>query len=81
MQDTQTMIVRQSSLKFVNDYMSMLEQPLGMYETVTLAEIIKEYVLHGRTDTINERLKKFDEFVTKHQSKDILERIKSEMKS
>jgi|11_taG_2_1085331.scaffolds.fasta_scaffold04478_2 hypothetical protein len=80
MQDTQTMIVRQSSLKFVNDYTSNLDQPIGIYETVALAEIIKEYVLNGRTADINKRLMAFDKFVMKESAKDIVDKIKFELR-
>lgn len=79
MKDTQTYIVRQSSLKFVNDYMTLIGTPVGVYETVALAEIITNYVLNGRTKEINERLQNFDKFVMEETSRDLLNKIKFDL--
>ena len=79
MTDTQTQIVRQSSLKFVNEYVSMLDQPIGMYETVAVAEIITDYVLNGRTTEVNTRLKNFDKFLLEGTGREIVDKIKFEM--
>jgi hypothetical protein len=79
MTDTQTQIVRQSSLKFINEYLQMVEQPIGLYETVAAAELVTDYVLNGRSKNVNQRLQAFDEFLLKNTSRDLVEKIKFEM--
>ena len=81
MRDTQTHIIRQSSLKFVNEYMALVGTPLGMFETVTLAELITDYVLNGRTKDINDRLKNFDKFLIEDTARELLDKVKFELQS
>jgi hypothetical protein len=79
MQDTQRHIIRQSSLKFINDYVNIVNSPIGLYETVAAAELITEYVLKGNTTDINERLKKFDKFLVDETARELLNRVKFEL--
>lgn len=79
MNNNQIQIVRQSSLKFVNDYMTLIGTPIGMLETVSMAEIITTYVMNGQTKEVNDRLKKFDKFITEETSRELLERVKFEL--
>jgi hypothetical protein len=81
MKDTQTHIIRQSSLKFVNDYMNLVGTPLGMFETVTLAELVTEYVLNGRTKEVNDRLKNFDKFLMEETARDLMDKVKFELQN
>lgn len=79
--NTQTSIVRQSSLKFTVEYLNLLETRMGLFETVAVTELISEYVVNGFTPDIKNRLQKFDDFLTKGQAENIVDRIKFEMSS
>jgi hypothetical protein len=79
MQDTQRHIIRQSSLKFINDYINIIGSPIGLYETVAAAEMITEYVLKGNTKEINNRLQKFDTFLRDENLQNVIEKLKEEM--
>jgi hypothetical protein len=77
--NTQTQIIRQSSLKFVIEYLNLVKVPLGMQETVGIAEIISQYVIEGRTPQVIEKLKRFDNYVNESVTDDIVERLKVEL--
>ena len=79
--NTQTSIVRQSSLKFIVEYSNSLDVRLGLMETVAVTELISEYVIGGFTPDIKERLQKFDEFILMNDANNIVEQLKFEMKS
>jgi hypothetical protein len=81
MKDTQIHIIRQSSLKFINDYMTLVGTPLGMFETVTLAELVTEYVLNGRTKEVNDRLKNFDKYLIEETARDLIDKVKFELQN
>ena len=78
MNNTQTQIIRQSSLKFLNDYMAQVGTPLGLYETINLAEVVTDYVTNGPTKEVNERLKRFDKFLMDETARELLDKIKEE---
>ena len=77
--NTQTQIIRQSSLKFVIEYLNLVKVPLGMQETVAITEIISQYVIEGRTPQVIEKLKRFDNYVNESVTDDIVERLKVEL--
>jgi len=77
--NTQTQIIRQSSLKFVIEYLNLVKVPLGMQETVGVTEIISQYVIEGRTPQVIEKLKRFDNYLNESVTDDIVERLKVEL--
>jgi|SaaInlLV_10m_DNA_1039704.scaffolds.fasta_scaffold118296_2 hypothetical protein len=79
--NTQTSIVRQSSLKFTVEYLNMIKSPLGLMETVAVTELISEYVVNGFTPDIKQRLQKFDGFIQSVDAENIVQNIKFEMSS
>ena len=79
--NTQTSIVRQSSLKFIIEYSNSLDVRLGLMETVAVTELISEYVVNGFTPDIKERLQKFDQFIESSDADNILKQLKFELKS
>jgi len=79
--DTATAIARQSSLKFVIEYLNMIEVPLPLHATVGITEVITEYVILGRTPEVNERLQKFDNYIKEGVVDDIVDRLKFELKN
>jgi len=77
--DTATAIARQSSLKFVIEYLNLTNMPLGLSETVGVTEVITEYVINGRTPQVRERLSSFDKFMSESAADDIVDRLKFEL--
>lgn len=65
--DTQRMIVRQSSLKFVLDYYKSIGHNPNLIETLRLSEIVSDYVFDGITPSIKTVVKNFDEVMKKHK--------------
>lgn len=59
----QMAIVRQSSLKFVQDYLRVIGTPCTMKETIRMCEVITQYVMEGPTKEVNEKLDKVDNYL------------------
>lgn len=68
-------IARQSSLKFVSEYLTLCNSPLPINETVGLAEVITNYVLEGRTPQVVEKLKRFDNYLSDDMVDKIVENL------
>jgi len=77
--DTGTAIARQSSLKFVMEYLQLVNMPLGLSEAVGVTELITEYVINGRTTEVRERLQSFDKFLMGSAADSIVEKLKFEI--
>ena len=77
--DTGTAIARQSSLKFVIEYLNMIEVPLPLNATVGISEVITEYVINGRTSEVKDRLERFDNYIKEGVADDIVDRLKFEL--
>jgi hypothetical protein len=61
----QLMIVRQSSLKFVAEYLRLIGTPMTMKETIGLCEAVTEYVMDGRTKEVNAKFDAIDNYIAK----------------
>ena len=61
----QLMIVRQSSLKFVAEYLSLIGTPMTLKETIGLSEAVTEYVMEGRTKEVNAKFDAIDNYICK----------------
>ena len=72
-------IARQSSLKFVIEYLNLVSSPLPINETVGLTEVITEYVLNGRTKDVVNKLNRFDHYLSDKVVTDITTKVKFEM--
>ena len=59
----QVIIVRQSSLKVVTDYLRMIGSPMKFKEVVGMADVLTEYVMNGRTKEVMSKLDKIDSFI------------------
>jgi hypothetical protein len=64
-QDTQNSIVRQSSLKFVQDYQRTIGVPLKLKEIIGITNIIADYCQNGYSKDLSEKLDKVDEYIQK----------------
>ena len=61
----QLMIVRQSSLKFVAEYLRLIGTPMTLKETIGLSEAVTEYVMEGRTKEVNAKFDAIDNYICK----------------
>lgn len=59
----QLMIVRQSSLKFVSDYLRLIGTPMTMKETIGMSEAVTDYVINGRTKEVNSKFDAIDKHI------------------
>jgi hypothetical protein len=76
--DTGTAIARQSSLKFVMEYLQMVNMPIGLSEITGISELITEYVINGRTPEVRERLKSFDNYLTENAVESVVDKLSFE---
>lgn len=59
----QLMIVRQSSLKFVSEYLRLIGTPMTMKETIGMTEAVTNYVINGRTKEVTTKLEAIDKHI------------------
>lgn len=64
MTDKEQSIIRQSSLKFVNDWASINNLNLTMKETIGITSVITEYCLYGQTKDIMSKVAKIDNYLS-----------------
>lgn len=64
-QDTQNSIVRQSSLKFVQDYQRTIGVPLKLKELIGITNVIVDYCQNGYNKDLAEKLDKIDDYIQK----------------
>lgn len=63
--DKQVMIVRQSSIKVAQDFLCCKSgTKYGMNELISTADLITEWVLNGKTDTVKLRATNLDKYLT-----------------
>lgn len=60
---TQDSIVRQSSLKFVQDYQRTIGTPLTIKEIMGITNVIVDYCQNGWSKDLSERVEKIDTFI------------------
>lgn len=60
---TQDSIVRQSSLKFVQDYQRTIGTPLTLKEILGITNVIVDYCQNGYTKEIGERISAIDKHI------------------
>lgn len=60
---TQESIVRQSSLKFVQDYQRSIGCPLTIKEIMGITNVIVDYCQNGWSKELGERVDKIDNFI------------------
>jgi|Laugresbdmm110sd_1035091.scaffolds.fasta_scaffold684317_1 hypothetical protein len=60
---TQDSIVRQSSLKFVQDYQRTIGTPLTLKEILGITNVIVDYCQNGYSKELGERISKIDEHI------------------
>lgn len=60
---TQDSIVRQSSLKFVQDYQRTIGTPLTIKEIMGITNVIVDYCQNGWSKELSERVDKIDNFI------------------
>ena len=60
---TQDSIVRQSSLKFVQDYQRTIGCPLTIKEIIGITNVIVDYCQNGWSKDLGERVDKMDTFI------------------
>lgn len=60
---TQDSIVRQSSLKFVQDYQRTIGCPLTIKEIMGITNVIVDYCQNGWSKDLSERVDKIDTFI------------------
>jgi hypothetical protein len=60
---TQDSIVRQSSLKFVQDYQRTIGTPLTLKEILGITNVIVDYCQNGYSKEIADRISKIDEHI------------------
>lgn len=60
---TQDSIVRQSSLKFVQDYQRTIGCPLTIKEIIGITNVIVDYCQNGWSKDLGERVDKIDTFI------------------
>jgi hypothetical protein len=53
-------IIRQSSLKWVHDYLRMVGTPCTMKEVIKMSEIVTKYVVDGPTKEVMEKFAAID---------------------
>jgi hypothetical protein len=61
--NTQSSIVRQSTLKFVGEYCRMIGTPLTLKEIVGITNVLTEYCELGYSKEIGDRLDKIDNHI------------------
>lgn len=62
---TQDSIVRQSSLKFVQDYQRTIGTPLTLKEILGITNVISDYCQNGWSKEISEKIDKIDNHISK----------------
>lgn len=62
---TQDSIVRQSSLKFVQDYQRTIGTPLTLKEILGITNVIVDYCQNGWSKEISEKIDKIDNHISK----------------
>ena len=60
---TQDSIVRQSSLKFVQDYQRTIGTPLTLKEILGITNVIVDYCQNGYSKELGDRISKIDEHI------------------
>jgi hypothetical protein len=60
---TQDSIVRQSSLKFVQDYQRTIGTPLTLKEILGITNVIVDYCQNGYSKELGDRVSKIDEHI------------------
>lgn len=60
---TQDSIVRQSSLKFVQDYQRTIGTPLTIKEIMGITNVIVDYCQNGWSKDLSDRVEKIDTFI------------------
>ena len=76
----QKQIIRQSTLKFVAEYLRLVNTPLPLNETVGITEVLVDYVENGRTKEVIEKLNRFDHYLSDKVVKEIADTIKFNFK-
>jgi hypothetical protein len=61
--NTQSSIVRQSTLKLVVEYCRLIGTPLKMKEIVGITNVLTDYCENGYSKEMGERLSKIDEHI------------------
>ena len=61
--NTQSSIVRQSTLKFVGEYCRMIGTPLSLKEVVGITNVLTDYCENGYSKELGERLDKIDNHI------------------
>lgn len=61
----QDSIVRQSSLKFVQDYQRTIGTPLTLKEILGITNVIVDYCQNGWSKEIGEKIQKIDDHIAK----------------
>lgn len=61
--NTQDSIVRQSSLKFVQDYQRTIGTPLTLKEIFGITNVVVDYCQNGWSKDLGDRVSKIDEFI------------------
>ena len=60
---TQDSIVRQSSLKFVQDYQRTIGTPLTLKEILGITNVIVDYCQNGYSKELGDRVSKIDDHI------------------
>ena len=66
---SQESIVRQSTLKFVNDYCKIKNVPLKLIEVIALTNILTEYCQEGYTKDLGKKIKEIDNYIEANYTK------------
>ena len=61
--NTQSIIVRQSTLKLVVEYCRLIGTPLKMKEIVGITNVLTDYCENGYSKEMGDRLSKIDEHI------------------
>lgn len=68
---TQDSIVRQSSLKFVQDYQRTIGTPLTLKEILGITNVIVDYCQNGYSKDLGDRISKIDEHIQSKYSEEV----------
>ena len=68
-------IARQSSLKAVLEYLTLVNVPIGLSETIGITEVVTDYILNGRTENVKTTLKAFDNYIKTSAVDDMVEKL------
>ena len=60
---TQDSIVRQSSLKFVQDFQRTIGTPLTLKEILGITNVIVDYCQNGYSKELGDRISKIDDYI------------------